>query len=119
MHTQVQIKGKPLRVTLSSSALDALAARDRPLLAEMELYFSCLIRKQVRFSDPDDRADQVVVSDKLQVCFQPVMSEVCGVSESPDGPPLTAFPIVDGERFVPRWLEIGYRNGRWEGRFGY
>lgn len=119
MTTAIELNGKPLTVTLSSAAERALAERDAPLLAEMELYFSCLIRKQVRFHEQADHPDAVAVSDKLKVRFHPVMSQVCSVDDNLDGPPLTDFPIVRGERFSPGWLEIGYRDGRWSGRFGY
>lgn len=118
MHTEVQLNGKPLRVTLSDDAERALTARQAPLLAEMELYFSCLIRKQVRFHD-DRVPEGVAVTDKLTVRFHPVMSQVCSVAGNLAGPPLTDFPIVQGERFSPKWLEIGYQQGEWNGRFGY
>lgn len=119
MDTQIELNGKPLRIQLSQSAEHALASRSGPLLAEMELYFSCLIRKQVRFHEPADDSDATTVTDKLQVRFHPVMSQVCEVDENLDGPPLTDFPIVRGERFSPKWLEIGYRDGQWHGNFGY
>ncbi|MDT8452329.1 MAG: hypothetical protein RQ936_06240 [Gammaproteobacteria bacterium] len=44
---QIEMLGKPLQLLLSSSAEKKLAEIERPLCLEMELYFSCLIRKQV------------------------------------------------------------------------
>jgi hypothetical protein len=119
MHTDILLNDKSLRVTLSPAAERALANRDTPLLVEMELYFSCLIRKQVRFHEQLDDADAVAVNERLRVRFHPVMSQVCSVDEHLDGPPLADFPIVHGERFSPSWLEIGYEQGQWRGQFGY
>ena len=85
----------------------------------MELYFSCLIRKQVRFSDQPAETDATAVGDKLAIRFQPVMSQGCSIDGNPDGPPLAAFPIVKQERFSPHWLTIDFRNGQWTGDFGY
>ena len=96
-----------------------MAARTDQLLVEMELYFSCLIRKRVRTFDNPDVQGSVAVNDKLAVRFHPVMSQRCEVEDNLDGPPLTDFPIVHGERFSPTWLEIDYRDGQWGGEFGY
>lgn len=119
MNADIALNGKPLRVTLSPAARRALDARDVPLLVELELYFSCLIRKRVRFRDLADGDTAVMVGDKLGVRFHPVMSQVCEVDHNPDGPPLTDFPIVGAGRFSPGWVEIRYHDGQWSGEFGY
>ena len=118
MQSTVEIEGKTVTVEWSEAANAALALRDRPLLAEMELYFSCLIRKKVRFGDGTDKG--VAVNYHLAVSFRPVMTRICSVSESGDeGPPLTDFPIARPEAFVPHWLRIDYVDGKWQGEFGY
>ena len=45
----VDLEGTPFRVILSGAAQRARSARTTPLIAEMELYFSCLTRLMVRF----------------------------------------------------------------------
>ena len=105
----------------------------------MELYFSCLIRKKVRFRDAlnvdqsDDQSgnqghDQsgdensatiVTLSGHRQVCFRPVMTRVCGKDYEGDEPPLTDFPIVNAPAYEPRWLHIDYRKNQWQGEFGF
>jgi len=119
MQTEIQLNGKTLQVTLTPAAERALASRDTPLLAEMELYFSCLIRKQVRFHEQADAADALPVTDRLQVRFHPVMSQGCSVAGHEEGPPLADFPIVRQERFSPQWLHLDYGQGHWQGDFGY
>lgn len=119
MQTDVQLNGKTLAVRLSQAASKALETRTAPLLVEMELYFSCLIRKRVLVREAVGEADAVNVNDKLSLRFHPVMSQRCEVEDNLDGPPLTDFPIVHGERFSPTWLEIDYQDGQWQGAFGY
>lgn len=120
MHTTVNIDDKLISVELSNAAADALAQRDTPLLAEMELLFSCLIRKKVRFLDAADSPGAVPVIDGLALRFHPVMTAACHVSDlGHDTPPLADFPIVNARAFIPRWLRIDYDDSRWQGEFGY
>lgn len=116
--TRVRINGRPVDVRLSRAAEQALAQRQQPLLAEMELYFSCLIRYKVRFQEPADSSG-IRVNDKLQLRFRPVMTARCGNDYTGDEPPLTDFPIEKPAAFTPRWLQIDYRRGQWQGEFGY
>lgn len=118
MITDITIANKPLKLHLSPAAQQALAARSAPLYAEMELYFSCLIRFKVRFYEQVTHGEGVTVSDKLVVNFRPVMTEACGKDYEGDEPPLTDFPIVKQEAFVPKWLRIDFRQGEWQGEFG-
>jgi len=122
MPHQIEILGRSLHITLSKSANIELAKRDVPLLAEMELYFSCLIRKQVRFRDAAIDANDdtsTPLNEHLQIRFRPVMTRACGKDYEGDEPPLTDFPITNEQAYVPRWLRIDYRRGQWLGEFGY
>jgi len=118
MKTEIKISGKKIVVSLSDTAIRALSKRETTLVAEMELYFSCLIRKQVRFKE-DLAGDYVKVTEQLAVRFRPVMTETCGVDFKGDAPPLTDFPIKKPESFVPHWLRIDYKNHEWKGEFGF
>ena len=109
---------KTLEVHITRAAERALAARAMPLMAEMELLFSCLIRKRVRFSD-QAVADATTISDRLSSRFRPVMTRVCAVADVGGAPPLDDFPIADPKPYVPRWLSIDFRKGAWQGEFGY
>ena len=122
MSVDVTISGKPVRIELSPAASDAMQQRTTPLLAEMELYFSCLVRKKVRFYDRNDGKDveQVQVNDQFAVRFRPVMTQSCSVdSVESEAPPVTDFPIANPAAFVPHWLHIDFRDGQWQGEFGY
>jgi len=117
-HNVVEIAGRPVRLHLTQAACDALDAREAPLYAEMELYFSCLIRFRVRFHDAPVHGEGVPWGDKLWISFRPVMTRACGTDYEGEEPPLTDFPIARPEAFVPRWLKIDYRQGEWIGAFG-
>ena len=118
MIIDITIANKPVKLHLSAAAQQALAARSSPLYAEMELYFSCLIRFKVRFYERAVHNEGIAVSEKLFVNFRPVMTEVCGKDYEGEEPPLTDFPIVKQEAFVPKWLRIDFRQGEWQGEFG-
>ena len=118
MKKQIEIKGKQVVVNLTKAAEKALSLRDKILVAEMELYFSCLIRKQVRFKENLD-GELARVSEKLSIRFRPVMTKSCGIDYEGDEPPLEDFPIEKPEAFVPHWLKIDYKKNEWIGEFGF
>jgi hypothetical protein len=116
-HT-LSLAGRTVTVELSAAARAALAERRAPLVAEMELYFSCLIRKRVRFPEqvhPD--ALCAPLDPRLTVCFRPVMTRSCAVRDTDGQPELEAFPIRRPAAFVPKRLALDYRHGAWLGEF--
>ena len=119
MDTTIHIDDRPVRVRVSDRAVQALADRNEPLVAEMELYFSCLIRKRVVFRDGDTAEGATPAANGLAVRFRPVMTRHCGLDYEGDEPPITDFPIVKEAPFVPKWLTVDYRDGEWIGEFGY
>ena len=119
METSIEIIGKTLKVDISPVAISALARQTESLVVEMELYFSCLIRKRLLFHLGEPQGQASSVMDGLSVRFRPVMTSHCGVDYEGDEPPLTEFPIKDASAFVPKWLRLDYRKGKWCGEFGY
>lgn len=113
------LEGKAFRVLLSKAARRALDSRESPLIAEMELYFSCLTRLQVRFYDLDPDATATRINDNLAVRFRPVVSQRCDLHEVAGKPPLADAPLVKRAPFVPHWLKLDYKNGEWLGEFGH
>lgn len=120
-NTTLTLNDRPLSVTLTSAAQAALTKRSQPLYAQMELYFSCLLRLKVRFYEAKPTGDLVWLNanENLIVSFRPVMTAQCNNDYEGDEPPLTDFPIVHDAPFTPRWLKIDYRQGQWLGEFGY
>ena len=117
MQGQVRLLGRDLRVEWSQAAQRALEARSTPLLVEMELYFSCMIRKRVRF-DVRQRGEAALLGQGLSISFRPVMTPVCSVADY-DPESLVDLPTGEPQRFMPHWLKLDYRHGQWQGEFGY
>jgi hypothetical protein len=115
---ELSLSGRTLRLRLSAAATEALRAAPRPRVVEMELYFSCLIRKRVRVLDalhPDAVCTEL--DEHLTVCFRPVMTRACAIDGQ--APVLESFPIRRPEAFTPRWLTLDIRAGNWSGEFGF
>ena len=110
---------KQLQLRLTPAARRELAQRTGPLYVEMELYFSCMIRKRLRFYDQPLDVKYAVVMDKLHLGFRPVMTQQCSIHQSDGPPPVTDFPIARVSSFIPHWLSIDFLNGVWSGEFGY
>lgn len=109
---------------LSTAAQRALDARCEPLRVEMELFFSCLIRKRLRFGQqPPDGVVAVATSGHplLVVWFRPVVARHCALPEDAvlDELPLMDFPLERYAAFHPRWLRVDYRGGAFCGDFGW
>jgi hypothetical protein len=85
----------------------------------LELYFSCLIRKKVRFYQDAGTGEFIRATDKLSIGFRPVMTQQCSVHDTGGAPPLTDFEIKNPAYFIPHWLRIDFRKGEWRGEFGY
>jgi len=120
----IEMLGKQIQLDISKKAEVQLGKRSTPLHVEMELYFSCLLRKQVRIYEAEreqaSEAFLVRLSEFLQISFRPVMTKSCSV-QSCEGekPPLSDFPIVKPQSYVPKWVTLDYKKGEWCGDFGY
>lgn len=110
---------KSVRVIVSKSASGQLAQLEGKLDVQLELLFSCVVRKRVLFK-PSEQVKTYPMDghDKLNIRFRPVMTKVCLVSENAL-PDLEDFPIVNAAAYMPRWLELDYRHGKWTGDFGW
>jgi len=120
MQRTIMFRGRSLKLTVSSRAQAQLTRRSSPLFLEMELYFSCLIRKRVLVRESTEVADAVMLMDNLAAQFRPVVTETCAMRDvERDNPPVKDMPILNPERFYPHWLTLDYRRGQWRADFGY
>ncbi|MCH8177361.1 MAG: alpha-L-fucosidase, partial [Proteobacteria bacterium] len=77
---RVQLNGKNLLLKWSARAERALSNKPEPLIVEMQLYFSCLVKKRVLFHDQAEFETQVV-KDHLQIAFRPIEAAKCDPEE--------------------------------------
>ena len=120
----IEMLGKKITFEISNRAKRQLQDRKKPLFVEMELYFSCLLRKEIRIRETlREKLDEefaVQFSDILHVSFRPVMTKSCSVSSCQgEKPPLSDFPIKKPRSYVPKWLKLDFKKGEWCGDFGY
>ena len=117
LHTTIE--DRKVAVHLSIRAMKELEKRERPLHVTMEMYFSCLIKKILKFNDRSSRPDEVRISDKLFASFRPVQSLSCSINELDENskPNLIDLPVVRKKAIVPRHLIIDFNKGKWTGDF--
>ncbi len=118
MKHQVEINSKRVSVTLSQSALNRLNKTAKPLLIEVELYFSCLIKKVCHIREIENIDDYVRVMDGLYIHFRATMTNKCSI-EKFDKDKVADFPIVDQRPYIPKWVILDFSSNGWCGDFGY
>lgn len=110
---------RPVEVLWTARAARALQHRDRPLVVELQLYFSCVVKKRVLFHDSTP-LDTTPISDKLRLTFRAIASAACDPLEF-----ATSYPLGEvlsnpaTARMIPRRVELDFRRGGWEGEFFY
>lgn len=108
-------------ITITDKARTALDTLVTPLHVEMELYFSCLIRKQVVYPAAPHSDAQTIDTEhpNLKLYFRPVMTKTCSMEESHGNPDLVPFPMQDSEKFQPKWFRLDHGSRGWHGEYGY
>ena len=116
----IRLHNKSVRVEISPRALSALAQREKPLVAEVHLIFGCMIAKRVWFKE-DTVLDSVPVTSGLSMLFKPVgYQKTCRFADIDNGAIPFDYPMVAEKRkFVPDWVGIDFRTGKWVGEFTY
>lgn len=117
----VRLGERDVQLRLSDRARTQLAREPAPLDIEMELYFSCLLRKRVYFrtAPRPDCAARASLSAQVSVSFRPVMTRGCSIGEVVGEPEVETLALVRTAAFTPKWLALDYARGAWSGEFGY
>lgn len=119
----VFLSGKPISVELTRRARSAADNLQSGRVVEMELFFSCLLRKRLLFHDRDAAPGSILerpdIHPNLTLQFRPIVAEVCRIDNLEGAPPVKTMPAQRADAFVPKWLKIDYRSGDWVGEFGY
>ena len=115
----VRINQREVEVKWTGRADRELRRLDQRLVVELQLYFSCVIKKRVLFH-AGSGIDAVPVNDRLGLTFRSIASAVCDPREFADSYP-EGKNLSSGRaaRMVPRRVEIDFRRGAWEGQFHY
>lgn len=113
----VSINGRDVLVEWTRAAAAELARRPRPLIVEVELYFSCLVKKFVHFHEQVGDREVAVVNNSLSVFFRPVMSTACSIeaAELLGRQPEADIPGDAVKKIAPRRVRIDRRKNAWTG----
>ena len=115
----VRINQREIEVKWTARAEREMRQLDLGLVVELQLYFSCVIKKRTLFHTRGG-IDATRVNDRLGLTFRSIASAVCDprefASSYPQGKNLSGGKA---SRMVPRTVEIDFRQGDWEGQFYY
>ncbi|MDH3327241.1 MAG: hypothetical protein OEM38_11055 [Gammaproteobacteria bacterium] len=113
----VSLNGKQLEVVWSKRANRVLVAREKILYVEMQLFFSCVVKKRVLFHD-DCRHDSVAVTDNMFVLFRPVEAASCDPVEfAKNFPEKRELDSTNAIKMRARKLSVDYVDGEWVGEY--
>jgi hypothetical protein len=117
---EITLNGKPLSVSWTRRAGKQLERRDHPLLVEMQIYFSCVVKKRVLFHEEGHRegVQSVMLGDRLRIAFRAVQATSCDPVEfAANYPEHHEFESAGATKMHARALRIDYRDGQWQGEF--
>lgn len=107
-----------LHVITTRRSERALARRKQPLAIQIELLFSCLLRKRMLFDVPAIGTAVATNHPLIRVHFLPVTTRDCRLDQA-DHPPLETLPVTRGGFLAPRWVRLDNVDGEWLGDFGW
>ena len=118
-HRSVVLENKCLRVEWTDRANRALQTRFEPLIIEMQLYFSCVVKKRVLFHNSSE-LDVTDVNNSIKITFRSIQSAACDpeafAKSYPVGKVLDSPAVT---KMIPSRLSIDFHQGQWQGDFNY
>jgi len=106
-------------IELTKAAALELERREAPLVVELELYFSCLVKKFVHFRTDSRGKPTKPAHGKLQIYFRPVTSTACTfeVAERLGRQPEMDIDTKAVRQIAPKRVAIDHIDGAWRGSF--
>jgi len=118
-HRSVILGGKKLRVEWTGRANRVLQVRSEPLIIEMQLYFSCVLKKRVLFHATSE-LETTDVGSSMKIAFRPIQAAACDPEEFANNYPVgRVLETPAATKMMPSKLRIDFRKGQWEGEIGY
>lgn len=114
----INLSSNPLNITWTNRANKQLQKNVSNITVEMQLYFSCVVKKRVIFYKNEQDFESTSVNEKLQIAFHTVEASSCDPVEFAKHFP--AKRILDSEgalKMKPRELKIDFRHNEWTGEF--
>jgi hypothetical protein len=115
----VDIRGKKMAIMYSKRADKALKQRNNALIAELQLYFTCVVQKRVVFHEHSN-IETITANDKLKIAYRTVQSDACDPVEFADKHPVKKDLNSKGAQSMrPSLFKLDYKNGNWVGDFSF
>lgn len=115
----IDIRGKKMDIMYSKRAEKALIKRDTSLIAELQLYFTCVVQKRVVFHE-QTHLETIIVNPHLKIAYHTVQSNACDPVEFADKHPVKKELNSKGAQSMrPSLFKIDYKNGEWTGDFSF
>lgn len=113
----IALNGRDLKVSWTARADKFMRQAGEPLLAEMQLYFSCVVQKRVLFHG-ESELEYVPVNNILKVCFRPVQALSCAPEQFARYHPVKQhLSSRAAARMYPKQLLIDYVKGQWKAEY--
>lgn len=113
----VNLRGKNLDIIYSHRAKKALAQRQHSLVAELQLYFTCVVQKRVVFHESIN-LETITANPNLEIAFHTVQSNACDPVEFAEKHPVKKkLSSAGASQMRPSLLRIDIKNGQWIGDF--
>ena len=116
----VKVKGFSIDIEWTQRAENQLRKMKTALTVEMQIYFSCVVKKRVLFHENDATTgpEATEVTDKLSIGFNVVESNSCDPVEFASNFPVkNRFESVAASRMHPKKVSIDFSKGSWNGEF--
>lgn len=115
----IDIRGKKMAIMYSKRAEKALEKRESSLIAELQLYFTCVVQKRVTFHDHSE-LDTITANPNLKIAYRTVQSDACDPVEFAEKHPVKKELNSPGALAMrPSLFQIDYKNGQWIGDFTF
>ncbi|MCW8887642.1 MAG: hypothetical protein OQK25_01120 [Gammaproteobacteria bacterium] len=117
LSNSIIIRGHAVAINITRRAENQLALRTAPLIVEMQIYFSCVVKKRVLFHESSE-LETTEVNDRMQVGFRAVQSNSCDPVEFANNFPIKQPIETEGAtKMHPKSLTLDYKHGQWIGEF--
>ena len=115
----IEIRGKKMAIMYSKRAEKALELRTKPLIAELQLYFTCVVQKRVKFHE-QTILETITANPHLKIAYHAVQSSACEPVEFAENHPVKKELNSKGAQSMrPSLFKIDYKNGQWIGDFSF
>lgn len=115
----IDIRGKKMSIMYTKRAEKALKKRNKSLIAELQLYFTCVVQKRVVFHESTE-LDTIKANENLEIAYHTVQSNACNPVEFAEKHPIKKELNSKGAQSMrPSLFKIDLIDGQWIGNFSF